>query len=69
MLRSMNPQQKPNKLVFAVAGAIHLVVVTLTWRDIRQRPNELMRGSKTIWRLISAANTLGSLAYWIIGRR
>jgi hypothetical protein len=62
-------KRRPNKFVLAVIGVVHLTVVTLTWRDIRQRPADQIRGSKTLWRVLSAANTTGSGAYWLVGRR
>jgi hypothetical protein len=40
-----------------------------TWRDIRQQPARQIRGSKRLWRILSAANTLGSVSYWLVGRR
>jgi hypothetical protein len=48
---------------------VHLTVVALTWRDISHRPANQLRGSKRTWRFLSAANTLGAGAYWLIGRR
>jgi len=62
-------KRRPNKFVLAAIGVVHLTVVTLTWRDIRQRPADQIRGSKTLWRVLSAANTTGSGAYWLVGRR
>jgi hypothetical protein len=46
----------------------HLVVAACTWRDIDRRPAERVRGSKTVWKVASALNTLGALAYWVAGR-
>ena len=60
---------KPNKLVLTAIAAAHLTAVTLTWRDLRSRTAEQVRGDKRIWQLASAANTLGSGAYWLFGRR
>ncbi|HEX6858567.1 MAG TPA: hypothetical protein VF204_24995 [Streptosporangiaceae bacterium] len=62
-------KRRPNKFVLAAIGVVHLTVVTLTWRDIRQRPEDQIRGSKKLWRVLSAANTAGSGAYWLAGRR
>lgn len=47
----------------------HLVVATLVWRDLARRPADRVRGSKKLWRLLSAANTSGSVAYVLVGRR
>jgi hypothetical protein len=61
--------RKPNKLVLAVIGVVHLSVMTLTWRDLRSRPAAQVRGNEKIWRAASALNTTGSAAYWLFGRR
>ncbi len=46
----------------------HLAVAAWTWRDIDRRPAERVRGSKTVWKVASALNTLGAVAYWVAGR-
>jgi hypothetical protein len=58
-----------NKRVIPPFVVFHLLVAALTWRDIRRRPPEQIRGSKTVWRIASGANTLGSVAYWLFGRK
>jgi len=62
-------KRKPNKVLLAVVGFVHLLVTAAAWRDIRGRRPEQIRGSKTLWRIVSAANTGGSLAYLLIGRK
>ena len=47
----------------------HALAAAWTWRNIRQQPARQVRGSKTFWRIFSAVNTLGSVGYWLIGRR
>lgn len=47
----------------------HIVVAGCTWRDIDRRPAGHVRGSKGMWKVASAANTLGAVAYWLVGRR
>jgi hypothetical protein len=61
--------RKPNKLVLMIAVAVHLAVAALTWRDLRHRPSDQIRGNKMLWRAASSANTAGSAAYWLVGRR
>jgi len=61
--------RRPNKLVLALIGVVHLTAVTLTWRDLRSRPAAQVRGPKRIWQVASALNTSGSVAYWLFGRR
>lgn len=55
--------------VIAFYLPFHLAATAVTWRDIGRRPPEKIRGSKTLWRFASAANTLGTVAYWLGGRR
>jgi len=54
-------------VILVLAG--HALAAVLTWRDIRDQPAQQVRGSKTFWRIASAVNTLGSVGYWLIGRR
>ncbi len=58
---------RPAWLVPALAA--HVVVTALVWRDLASRPPQAVRGSKNLWRLLSAMNTGGSLAYLLVGRR
>ena len=53
--------------MLAVALVIHLIVLTLTWRDLRRRPDAAVRGRKRLWRIAATMNTTGSLAYWLFG--
>lgn len=62
-------KRKPNKPALVVALLVHAAITTLTWRDLQKRPAEHIRGNKIIWRVLSAANTMGSAAYWLFGRR
>jgi hypothetical protein len=57
------------KRVLMVALVIHVIMVNLTWRDLRRRPDSAVRGKKKMWRLASALNTTGSVTYWLFGRR
>ena len=65
----MAATRRPNKLVLALIGVVHLTAVTLTWRDLRSRPAGQVRGPKRVWQVASALNTTGSAAYWLFGRR
>ena len=53
----------------AVVIPAHVAVTAYTWRDLRNRAPEQVRGSKRFWRAASGANTLGSLLYFTLGRR
>ena len=51
-----------------MALIVHLIVTTLTWRDLAPRTPGQVRGSARLWRVASGLNTLGSVAYWTVGR-
>jgi|HubBroStandDraft_6_1064221.scaffolds.fasta_scaffold751259_2 hypothetical protein len=65
-LGSLTDRQKK---ILGVALVVHLVVGTLTLRDLRRRPAAAVRGPKRLWRLWVTMNTTGSVAYWLFGRR
>ena len=60
-------ERKSSRILLFLIG--HVLVAAWTWRDIRRRPAQQVRGSKALWRVFSAVNTLGSVGYWLIGRR
>ena len=62
----MSPHQKR---VLVVALVVHVIVLKLTWLDLRKRPDEAVRGKKRWWRVASSLNTMGSGAYWLFGRK
>lgn len=61
--------RKPNKYVLAGLSALHVIVVTLTWRDIGGRSADQIRGNKKFWQVFSALNTGNAALYWLFGRR
>ena len=63
----MNSDNKRIALVVLVLAEVGLAA--LTWRDIRNRPAEEIRGSKRLCRVISTINPGNSVAYWLVGRR
>jgi hypothetical protein len=44
-------------------------LTSLTWRDLRRRTDDQVRGPKKWWRVASAANSANSLLYLLIGRK
>ena len=66
MTEKMTEKQKR---ILAVALVIHVIVLSLTWRDLGKRPAAAVRGRKGVWRLASLLNTSGSALYWLFGRR
>jgi hypothetical protein len=64
--KPLTPQQKK---ILRVVLVIHVIVYSLTLRDLRRRPDSAVRGPKLLWRVAAALNTSGSVAYWLFGRR
>jgi hypothetical protein len=62
-------KRTPSPKVIAAIVVGHLALTTLAWRDIRNRPDSQIRGSKKAWRLATGANSVNSLAYFIFGRK
>jgi hypothetical protein len=62
-------RRRPSPGVIAAILAGHVAVTALTWRDLRHRTDNQVRGSKKWWRVASAANSANSLIYFLIGRR
>jgi hypothetical protein len=62
-------KRKPSPGLLAAILAAHLTVTALTWRSLRNRSTEQVRGPKRLWRVASAVNTGGSLAYFLVGRK
>ncbi|MFZ0169369.1 MAG: hypothetical protein WAL64_08095 [Candidatus Dormiibacterota bacterium] len=62
-------RRSPNPAVLAAILSTHLVVTALTWRSLRRRTADQVRGSKRLWRIASASNTGWSIAYFLFGRK
>jgi len=60
--------QRQARLV-GIAVVVQLVIGVLTLRDISRRSADQVRGPKWLWRIVGTANTSGSAAYWLFGRR
>lgn len=58
---------RPGAVVAAVLG--HVVLTAIVWRDIDRRSAAELRGSKTLWKVLTALNTGNHLLYLIVGRR
>jgi hypothetical protein len=68
MIGPMN-SKRPNKVVLGALAAAHVVVTALTWRDLRNRPGDQVRGNKKFWLIFSALHMGNSALYWLFGRR
>jgi len=49
--------------------AVDLVAAVFAWRDLKQRSEDSIRGSKRFWHLAIVANPGNSIVYWLVGRR
>jgi hypothetical protein len=49
--------------------AVEAAVAALAYRDLAQRPDELIRGPKNLWRVFIGLNPGNALLYWLLGRR
>lgn len=65
----MTHTHKPHPVVIVAALAVHVTCWTLTWRDLAGRTDAQVRGRRVLWRVASALNTTGSIAYWLFGRQ
>ena len=65
----MDALSDPQKKAVVMVLVVHLILLTLTWLDLRRRPDAAVRGRKRVWRFASSVNTTGSVAYWLFGRR
>lgn len=65
-VNALTDQQKKAVVMVLV---VHLILLQLTWLDLRRRPDAAVRGKKRVWRFASGVNTIGSVAYWLFGRR
>jgi hypothetical protein len=66
--KKLSERSPVEKAILGVMLLVSLAVVGFAERDLRQRPEEQVRGSKLVWRLASL-NALGALAYLGLGRR
>jgi hypothetical protein len=61
-------KRNPRVAVMVAAVLAWAIVTPITWRDLRRRPADQVRGPKWLWRLASA-NLTGSVAYFLLGRK
>jgi uncharacterized membrane protein len=69
MFKKLTDEIASKPRFYAVLLVAHLVVTSFTWRDLRSRSADQVRGPKRLWQVASAANMSNSLAYFLFGRR
>jgi hypothetical protein len=62
-------RSRPKRIALAALVLAEVGLAALTWRDLRHRPADEIRGSKRFWRVISTINPGNSVAYWLVGRK
>jgi uncharacterized membrane protein YozB (DUF420 family) len=53
----------------AIVVPFEIWVAVLAWRDLDDRTDDQVRGTKYLWRLIVLINPGNSVVYWLWGRR
>ncbi len=63
-------QMSPTKRLFLTLAIILQVTLLIAaqW-DIQKRPEDEIRGSKSMWRMVAFINFIGPLAYFLFGRQ
>jgi hypothetical protein len=62
------PRRNPKAVVIVVVLLIWAIVTPFTWRDLRRRSPDQIRGKKWMWR-VASSNLTGSIAYFMFGRK
>lgn len=65
----MRRPDRPNRNVVLAVVAVEAAVAALAYRDLAQRPDELVRGPKNVWRVFMGLNPGNALLYWLVGRK
>ncbi len=51
------------------AGVVQVSLQVAALVDLRRRPAEEVHGAKLLWGALSFVNTIGPLAYFVVGRK
>jgi hypothetical protein len=65
----MRSSTRRHPFLLLLALVVHAGVTAVVWRDIDARPAAGLRGSRRLWKAVTAANTGNSLVYLLVGRR
>jgi hypothetical protein len=60
---------KPNRPILVVLVVLHIIVTTITLRDLGRRTDAEVRGPRLFWRVFTPLQMGNSALYWLVGRR
>jgi hypothetical protein len=63
--QDLTPQQRAGTIVMTI---LQLALLAAAQIDISRRSEEQIRGTKSMWRMISFINYFGPIAYFLFGR-
>ncbi len=66
--RSWNDLTSQQKIGAVFMAIIQLALAAIAFRDLRKRPNSLVRGPKAIWYAVNTINFIGPITYLVYGR-
>lgn len=67
--RKWSDLSRTQQAVVTVGGVLEVLATTAMLADLRRRPASRIRGSKALWRALSAVQPVGPIAYFVFGRR
>jgi hypothetical protein len=65
----MVSRRKPDRKLLVLLAVIHVIVAAFTWRDIKNRDPDQIRGPKWVWRIASAVQMGNAAVYWLFARK
>jgi hypothetical protein len=64
--KEMTSAQKGGNIAFRIIG---MVLTGLALWDLKNRPDDRIKGKKGVWALVSLAQPIGPIIYFIFGRK
>jgi hypothetical protein len=60
---------RPSRPALVALAVAHIIVTTITWRDLSHRSADQLRGPRWFWRLFTGIQMGNSGVYWLVGRK
>lgn len=67
--KSWQELTRPQRTGIGVLGLIQVGLLLAALRDLRQRPDDAINGSRRLWKAAVFINYIGPIAYFWKGRR